>query len=106
MDQPDLFGLPPSRAFDGKTYEPERDYARLTGQLGRVFELMKDGEWRTIPQIVQQTRGSPQAISARLRDYRKPKYGGHTVERKFISAGVWAYRLVVLDEGFPRARGL
>ena len=37
----DLFGHepqpPPRKAFDGKTYEPVRDYVRLTGQLERVF---------------------------------------------------------------------
>lgn len=93
-DQPDLFSPPPNRAFDGETYEPERDYVRLTGQLGRVFNLMKDGQWRTLTQISRITQGSPQAISARLRDCRKAKYGGHTVERKWVDSGLWAYRLI------------
>jgi hypothetical protein len=96
--QPDLFSLPepsPQRAFDGDTYDSSRDYERLKGQLGKVFDLMKDGNWRTIPQIVERTHGAPQAISARLRDFRKAKYGGHTVENKWVGKGLYAYRLLV-----------
>ncbi len=81
------------KAFDGSTYEPYRDYARLTGQLGRVFDLMRDGNWRTIPQIAEITGGSPQSISARLRDFRKDKYGAYAVERKLIGQGLYSYRL-------------
>lgn len=85
----------PEKAFDGETYEAERDYFRLDGQLGRVFHLMKDGKWRTIPDIVEDTGGSPQSVSARLRDFRKRKYGSHIVERKSLGGGLFTYRLTV-----------
>ncbi len=82
-----------AKAFDGSTYEPYRDYDRLTGQLGRVFNLMRDGQWRTIPQIVEVTGGSPQSVSARLRDFRKDKYGAYAVERESMGGGMFRYRL-------------
>jgi hypothetical protein len=100
--QPDLFAprpeLPrpsPSKAFDGKTYDVARDYERLDCQLGRVFRLMKDGRWRTLAEIADAVDGSATAVSARLRDFRKDKYGGHQVPREFVANGVWRYRLIV-----------
>lgn len=81
-------------AFDGDTYEPELDFRRLYGQLMRVRMLMEDGVWRTIPQINAVVTGSAQAISARLRDLRKEKYGGRTVERRYVARGLYEYRLV------------
>lgn len=84
-----------SRAFDGQTYSPQRDYIRLNGQLAKVFELMKDGRSRTLSEIQDQVCGSEAAVSARLRDLRKDKYGGHDVQRVNVSGGLFRYRLIV-----------
>jgi hypothetical protein len=95
----DLFGdtpFPepaPRRAFDGATYEPPRDHGRLKGQLLRVFDLMKDGHWRTLNGIADRVGGSPAAVSARLRDLRKAKYGSRVVERRYIGNGLFQYRV-------------
>jgi hypothetical protein len=78
---------------DGKTYDADRDFDRLGGQLGRVFTLMKDGRWRTLEQIQSAAGGSIAAISARLRDLRKPKYGSREVERRYLHNGLFEYRL-------------
>jgi DNA-binding HxlR family transcriptional regulator len=87
--------LSPERAFDGQTYRPEQDFSRLTSQMQKVFDLMQDGSWRTIPEIVETIpNATPQSISARLRDLRKEKYGSHTVEREHVGRGLYAYRLV------------
>lgn len=98
-DEPDLFNyvapIPPSKAFDGATYEPKRDYARLSGQLLKVKNLMSDGQWRTLAQIRDHTGGSEAAISARLRDLRKEKYGNHTVDRESLGDGLFRYRLIL-----------
>lgn len=68
--------------FDGQTYDPALDRERLRLQLGRVFALMIDGEWRSLAEI-ETTTGAPQAsISARLRDLRKPRFGSYLVERR------------------------
>jgi len=79
-------------AFDGRTYSPDRDYARLTGQLLAVFELMKDGKFRTLSDISGQIAGSEASLSARLRDLRKDKYGAHDVKRERIEGGLFKYR--------------
>jgi len=93
----DLFSWAASRPqFDGKTYDPDFDESRLTGQLGRVYACMKDGRWRTLGEVEAVT-GDPQAsISARLRDFRKPHCGSHTIHRRRRGdeeRGLWEYRL-------------
>lgn len=82
--------------FDGATYEPPLDRERLTGQLRRVYELMRDARWRTLTEIREVAGGSEAACSARLRDLRKARFGGHTVERRRRGdgrAGLFEYRL-------------
>lgn len=81
--------------FDGQTYLPERDGERLRSQLQRVRDLMIDGQWRTIPQITAEVGGSEAGVSARLRDLRKPRNGGYTVDRKYLGEGLFEYRLEV-----------
>jgi hypothetical protein len=84
--------------FDGITYSEKRDGKRLSSQLEAVWEIMSDGVWRAIDEIVETLRikginTTPQSISARLRDLRKKQHGGYTVERKYISNGLWTYRV-------------
>ena len=98
----DLFSYAPlpspprAKAFDGKTYEPDQDHERLKGQLWRVFQLMSDGNWRTLDEIAFVVKGSEAACSARLRDLRKPKYGSREIERKRVADGLWQYRMIPL----------
>lgn len=81
--------------FDGATFVYHRDAERLTGQWLAVFSLMQDGKWRTLREISDAT-GYPEAsCSARLRDFRKPRFGGHLVERRHIENGLHTYRLVL-----------
>ena len=78
--------------YSGETYVHERDYGRMNRQLRRVFEIVRDGEWHTLANIARVT-GDPEAsISARLRDLRN-KYG-LTVERRYVSRGLHAYRVM------------
>ena len=100
---PSLFGefdtyRKPSPTFSGATYSPALDQQRLETLLARVFELMKDGRWRTLVEIREACGGSEASISARLRDYRKPEHGGHVMEgrrREGAASGVWEYRVLV-----------
>lgn len=79
--------------FDGATYEPARDRSRLFIQLERVYTALAMGEWMTLAQLAAAT-GDPEAsVSARMRDLRKPQFGGHTVERRYVRRGLWEYRL-------------
>ena len=89
---PDLFANlpPPLKDFPGETFDRARDGARLAAQEQRVFTVMRDGAWRGLKEISALT-GDPEAsVSARLRGLR---HEGHTVERVYISRGLWHYRL-------------
>lgn len=87
----DLFDQP----RDGVTFDPERDFGRLANQHRAVWNAMRDGRWRTLAEIAAET-GSPEAsVSARLRDFRKERFGGQRVERRRRTAGTWEYRVRV-----------
>jgi len=54
----------------GSTYDHTFDFDRLNTQQSQVFNLMKDGKYRTLAEISEVT-GAPEAsVSARLRDLR------------------------------------
>lgn len=81
--------------FDGVTINDERDNGRLQRQLQAVkaFMLLYPGCWWTLDEIRKFT-GYPEAsVSARLRDLRKARFGGYTVERRYVERGIWAYRV-------------
>ncbi len=83
--------------FDGDTFEPAQDGIRLSGQMRRVYSLMRDGQWRTLHEIAEATACLETAASARLRDFRKECFGGHTVERRRVPGrpGLFEYRLLL-----------
>jgi hypothetical protein len=87
--------------FSGATYEAAHDQDRLAAQLERVRRLMQDGEWRTLPEIADITGDPLQSISARLRDLRKERFGGHTVNRRRRGPeryGLFEYQLAMNEE--------
>lgn len=93
MTQPSLFTTVPRH--DGPDLDAG-DQARLGRQMATVSDLMRDGRWRTLAEIASLT-GAPEAsVSARLRDLRKPKFGGYVVERRRVSVGrgTWLYRVI------------
>jgi len=80
--------------FDGGTYQADLDRPRLENQLSLVRQLMSDGRWRTLAEVLAGVGvGSEAGISARLRDLRKPKFGGYVVERRRRHGGLWEYRV-------------
>lgn len=83
--------------FDGETYSHDRDSARLGDQMAAVLSVMADGKWRTLADIASETNAPEASVSARLRDLRKPRFGGHTVNREFLRRGLFRYQLVVCD---------
>lgn len=88
-------GLPD---FDGETYQREHDYVRLSGQSQAVFTLMSDGVWRTLEEVGEVLGYPAQSVSARLRDFRKTKFGAYRVERRARGSrdhGLFEYRLVI-----------
>lgn len=88
-DAPLLDWTPPQPL--GATLDADRDANRLTAQAKRVYAIMKDGKEHTLSELSSAT-GDPEAsVSARLRDIRR---SGKTIDRRYVSNGLWAYRMV------------
>lgn len=89
--------------FGGETYDPESDKERLKRQLAAVKTVMQDGQWHRLAEIHARIGiGTEAGISARIRDLRKAKFGGHTVLRRRVppaKLGLFEYRLVVPTDG-------
>lgn len=82
----------------GETYDEKLDGPRLLSLHHVVFDLMKDGEWRTLADIRAIIgRGSEGGIHARLRAYRLPEWGGHELKRERVAGqkGLFRYRLLL-----------
>jgi len=79
--------------FDGETYEPERDAVRLGKQMRRVYNVMIDGQWRTLAELAAAAEAPEASVSARLRDLRKTRFGARIVDRHHITNGLFEYRL-------------
>lgn len=82
--------------FGGETFEEPDDGKRLRRQLNAVRTYMEVGWWRTLREVANAV-GAPEAsVSARLRDLRKAKHGGYTIERRRVPGGngLHEYRMV------------
>jgi hypothetical protein len=79
--------------FDGSDYDHKRDGIRLTGQLERVFDVMKSGEWITLRQLADRAKCPEASASAQMRNLRKERFGSFAVEKKYDHFGVFLYRL-------------
>lgn len=89
--------------FDGESFDPRYDAERLGDQMRRVWDVARDGAWRTPAEWEAAVGANWASVGARLRDFRKEKFGGMTVERRrwagHESSGVWQYRLVLERKG-------
>jgi len=84
--------------FDGETYNDGRDRERLQRQLYRVWKViyLHRKEWLTLQEIQNETGYPLQSISARLRDFRKARFGGHDIQRRSRLSpekGLFEYKL-------------
>lgn len=83
--------------FDGPDYVTALDADRLTGQLARIYALMRDGRWRTLREIAMAAEAPESSVSAQLRHLRKPRFGRYVVEkrrREPWDAGIYEYRVL------------
>lgn len=78
MSQPSLLDLAPR--FDGCDVTPA-DQVRLTGQLARIYAVLTQGGLWTVASLARVTGFPEPSISAQLRNLRKPRFGGHDVQR-------------------------
>lgn len=69
----------------------------MNKQLKRVFELMQDGAARTLDEIANALGISESSAGARLRDLRKPRFGGYTVKREKLATSRNVYTYAVTD---------
>ena len=81
LESVDLTPLPHLR-FSGPEYDSKLDRIRLTGQIFRIFNLMKDEVWRTLSEIERVTDDPQASISAQLRHLRKARFGYHIVNKR------------------------
>jgi hypothetical protein len=82
---------------DGETFEHNLDRARLDTQRGRLWAVMRDGQWHTPEEISARTGDNWASAGARMRDLRKGPFGEHTVERERVGDphdGLYRYRLI------------
>lgn len=87
--------------FNGSDYNPELDQVRLSGQIKRVFDLMKDSKYRTLREIERATADPQSSISAQLRHLRKTRFGNHTVLKRHRGEpknGLYEYCLIINKE--------
>lgn len=79
----------------GETYDPILDYDRLNAQQHRVYAVLANHQWWTLRAISHMTKDPEASISARIRDLRKPEFGGRVVERRHVGpGGLCEYRLL------------
>ena len=81
--------------FDGPAFDASRETDRLSSQFYTILGLMRDGQWRTLHLIAELTNYPESSISAQLRHARKPRFGGHTMNRRHIKNGLYEYQVVV-----------
>jgi len=93
MSNLNLFNQPP--LIHGSDYDPELDGPRLSGQMLRVFEYMRNGKWRALFEIADAINEPEASVSAQLRNLRKDRNGNHTIEkrRRMGVGGLWEYKL-------------
>ena len=83
--------------FDGSDYDENLDKIRLSKQITRIFDVMNDGEWRTLREIEDITHDPQASISAQLRHLRKERFGSHIIEKRRRGEGrrgVFEYKLI------------
>lgn len=81
------------KIFDGVTFDADIDGPRLTRQLDHVRNMLlaHRGEFFTLGELRAVAGGSEAGISARIRDLRKARNGGHDVQRRRRDGGLWEY---------------
>ena len=87
--------------FNGSDYDHEEDGERLSAQHTRIFNLMKDGEYRSLREISVATNAPEARVSAQLRHLRKERFGGHTVSKRSVGRGVYLYKLTTAEDHQP-----
>lgn len=95
-----------SSDFGGDTLT-DADTPRLSSQLDAVRTIMSDGIGRTLAELAELVtqsigkKATEASVSARLRDLRKPKFGGFKVDRESIGDGLFKYTVTRTQPARP-----
>lgn len=68
--------------FKGHQFVKKLDEKRLATQIWRIFFFMRDSHWRTVDEIHDALGYPHNSIQANVRNLRKEKNGGHTVNTR------------------------
>ena len=81
--------------FDGETYDKNKDQDRLSRQIDKVQHFLEGNDYVTLDEISAATGiKNMSSISARIGDLRKDRHGNRVVDRKYISDGLYSYKLM------------
>ena len=81
--------------FDGETYDKDKDQVRLSRQIDKVQHFLEGNDYVTLDEISSATGiKNMSSISARIGDLRKDRHGNRVVDRKYISDGLYSYKLM------------
>ena len=84
--------------FDGADYIHEQDGKRLAKNHFKLKELMQDKKFRTLSEISEITHIPEASVSAGLRDFRKERFGRHTLNKIYLKNGLYSYQLILNNE--------
>jgi hypothetical protein len=84
--------------FDGADYDHDRDGKRLAKNHLNLKDLMQDKVYRTLHEISYLTKIPEASVSAGLRDFRKEKFGSHTLNKKYLGNGLYSYQLILNNQ--------
>lgn len=88
-------------SFSGSDYDKRLDQKRLSKELLKVKNIMKDGKWRTKYQIFEQSGCNDFDTCGRMRR-RLKEIPDYTVERRRVGkGGTYEYRFVKILEDMP-----
>jgi hypothetical protein len=62
-----------------RTYFP---IEKRKGRIKALYELMSDGEWRTLVEIHEILGGNPTSIGVQLKQFRRPEFGAWTISKR------------------------
>ena len=78
------------------------DIEIVNAHLAKVRAIMMDGKPHTLVELgaALGCGNITTGVSARVRDLRKPEFGGHTIVSKRVDGGVWQYTMII-DSSAP-----
>jgi hypothetical protein len=71
-----------------------KNFDAFNAQARRVWNQTVNRGWFSLDRIAAETSDPVQSVSARLRDFRKEKFGSHTVERRRVDLNQFEYRVL------------